>query len=420
MKSLVGTTFLLILYVLGAIKNGFKVTLTLIFPSLILSLIVMSVATPAQAFNDYLYESSSFSRASRKLLNDSVKDQKFSALWSIKSRAESYSDATDDSFLYSVGSQVRISYSLLERLEFKGQMDFSFRGGRVQARFGDFVPNGINLSYGYFDLEVFEDHFSLLFGALNQRGTFSDVVMSYRAFPGLGQELKFKGMDDQLEFSFGAQQVIPTSYSFNTELVSKEDLPSLMTLRASVFYEGDRFNLGAYAGFFSYSDLPSKVADSSRFLGNTVRGTGSASEFVFGFEGWTASLRGRFDLDIHTAMGFSMDVHENTSAPDSFNQSQLLRLFLSRRLNKDIGLDLTLANYFIESDAVPGYYTPTSLGNTNRKGNYIELGMEWVPHKLRVSGRYVKSDLINVDTTGRQYDADFIFINLETSYDTFF
>lgn len=420
MKTLARTAFLIGPKVKAIVKS-FKGSLT---PAKLLVLTLTFSSTTSWAFNDFLFRTSSFSRDSRKESMLFKKEDRFMLNWALKSSGESYADQIDEDFLFSVGGQADIKYRLLDRLVFVSSVHVNFRSGRVQSRFGDFVPSGIMLNYGYFNLDIFNnDLLNFYFGALDQRSMFSttsSTVMSRRAFPGLAQELGLKALDDKLSFKLRAQQTIPTSYTFNTELVEKEELPTLMSGRGEAVYEGRGYDVSAYVGFFSYANLPSKVADSSRFLGNSVIGTGATSEFIFDFEGWVAGVAGRYDIGRDMAIGFSVDMLENSSAPNSFNQSQTLQLFVSKRLNQDLGFDFNFGNYFVESDAVPGVYTPTSMGNTNRKGNFIELGFEWVPKKTRVSTRYVRADLINRDTSGRQYDADIIYINLETSYDRLF
>ncbi|MCO5113973.1 MAG: hypothetical protein M9899_07340 [Bdellovibrionaceae bacterium] len=418
MKTLVRTAF-----VMGpklrAMVHGFKGLLT---PAKILFLTLTFSATTSWAYNDFLFRTSSFSRESRKDFQKFDQDDRLMLNWSLRSAGESYADQIDEDFVYAVGGRSEIKYRLLDRLIFTTTIDVQFRSGRVQSRFGEFTPSGIYLHYGYFDLDILnDDMFHLMFGTLDQRRVFSGFVMAQRSFPGLEERVNIKAMDGKMLYRFSTQQVIPTSYTFNTELVAKEELPTLFSAVASATYESGRsYDMSAYVGGFSYNNLPSKVADSSRFLGNSVIGTGAASQFIFGFEGWMAGIAGRYDFNRDIAVGFSLDMLENTSAPDTFNQAQMIRVFASRRLNADLGLDFNVGNYFVESDAVPGYYTSTVMGNTNRKGNFVELGLEWIPKKVRVSGRYVKADLINKDTSGRQYDADIITIHLETSYDRLF
>lgn len=372
------------------------------------------------SFNDFRFSSSSFSKFSEaRLWNAYDKNKKLQIIWSAESSGESYADTTDESFIFSVSAKAKIKYKLLDRLSFRSSINMNFRNGRVQSRFGDFVPNGIFLSYGHFELDVLgNNNLMLEVGALGQQRVFSPVLIGNRSFPGLAQSIDIKSMDQQLRWVTTAQQLIPTSYTFNTELIEKEELPTLVTLKSDLSYATRKFMVGGYAGYFSFSDLPSKVADQSRFTGSSVIGTNATSEFIFDFQGWLAGAVFKYRPSYDTAFGFEVDMLQNNGAPETFNQSQLLRFFASHRLNKDFGFDLIYGNYFVESDAVPGYYTPTSFGNTNRTGNYIEFGLEWIPQKVRVSGRYVKADLINQDDTGRQYDADFIFINLETAYDS--
>lgn len=380
---------------------------------------------PSAWASDTVYSGSSFSGASESLLWDSQSDKKIAVLWSARSSGESYADQTDESFLFGVQAGAKIRYHLLDRLTFYGGVNMNFRNGAVQSRFGDFTPSGVFLSSGHFNLDLIQkdqqDILSLQLGVLSQRRNFSMITMGPRAFPGVAQtfDLSFDAFGGRLSPFIKLQQMIPTSYTFNTELIEKEELPTLMTAHTGFSFATGPVDISAYAGMFSFSDLPSKVADQSRFTGNSIIGTGSTSEFIFDFEGWLAGFTAKYD-SMSYSLGVAVDMQENTAAPSSFNQAQVIRLFGSKRINKDFGVDFVFGNFFAESDSAPSYYTPTGFGNTNRKGNFLELGFEWVPQKIRLSGRYAKADLINGDDAGRQYDADFIFINLETAYDTIF
>lgn len=375
-----------------------------------------------------IYEASPFSKKYEEATEcQSVVDcerQKYSVLWAAESSGESYSDTIDDSYLFSINLKAKVKYKLLDQLKFVGQMNLNFRNGRVQSRFGDFIPNGVFLGYGYFDWDVLDNEvLNLSAGALRQDLFFNPVFMANRSFPGVGQRIKLYDSSDSLNkfnIQFAAQQTIPTSYSFNTELIEKESLPSLLSAQVYANYETTLFDVKATAGFFSFSDLPSKVANYSRFTGNSIIGTDATSQFIFDFQGWMAGLTFMYKPNAGTSIALGIDMLENLEAPDTFNQSQRLRLVASKRINKDIGVILGVGNYFVESDAVPSYYTSTQYGNTNRKGNFIELGIEWIPQKFKITASYNQADLINSDTDGRQYNADFIFINLETAYDNIF
>ena len=84
---------------------------------------------------------------------------------------------------------------------------------------------------------------SVQVGALSQGEAFQNsLFIAPRAFLGIAEKLRYKW--SPILFSLESQQVIPTSYTFSTELVEREPTPSLLTAHAGLKYDHSFFQLG--------------------------------------------------------------------------------------------------------------------------------------------------------------------------------
>ncbi len=386
----------------------------------ILILLVFSCTQSVLAI-EFTFESSSFSKSYIKAIEDKAESEnkKMFLLWDLKSTAESFSSEIDNAFFFQFQSSGKLKYQILDRLELDLKANVIFQGGQAQSRFGDLLPQGpAYLSYGQLNFDVLGNNtLELQAGALSQFEVFgNNLFISKRAFPGVGESLKFEIED--LKIKLSAQQVIPTTFTLSTALVEREKTPTLNSLNANFNYDLKPFVFNLNAAYFDYNDLPALVRDTSRLFGNTVNGTGFNSVFAFDYRGWISNFDTSYNPTKDTAFRFVLSMLENTAAPKTYNQSQFIQLSAHHRINRELGLDLIISDFFVESDAVPAFFTSRTF-QTNHKGNMIEVGMQWLEKKVRVSAGYTVSNLINPDSSGRQLDNDIISFNLETAYDLF-
>lgn len=382
--------------------------------------VVCLLARPAFSI-EVTFDSSPFSKSYNKALEAKAESEnkKVFLLWDMKSNAESYSSEIDNAFFFQFQSAGKLKYHILERLDLDLKATVLFQGGQAQSRFGDLLPSGpAFLNHGYLNLDVFNnDMLQLQAGALAQNEVFNNnLFISKRSFPGIGESFTYK--NDNLELNLLAQQVVPTTFTFSTALVEREATPTLNTVRGSLAYSIDPLNFYFSGGYFDYNDLPAMVADTSRLYGNSVNGTGFNADFIFDFRGWMTHFDTVYSPTKDTSFRFTVSMLENVAAPKTFNQSQGIQISAHHRLNRDLGLDIILSDFFVESDAVPAFFTSRNI-QTNRKGNTIEVGLQWLEKKVRISAGYTVTDLINPDPALRQLENDIITINLETAYDLF-
>ncbi len=385
-------------------------------------LLVNFIFEPNSFALESTFNSSPFSKSYSQALEDkALKDKsRIYVLWDLESSAESYSSDIDNFFFFQFKGSGKLNYQILENLTLDLKANVLFQGGQAQSRFGDLLPSGpAYLSYGVFNLDVFgNESLELQAGALSQYEVFgNNIFISRRAFPGIGESFKFKYED--FKFKLTAQQVVPTTYTFSTSLVERESTPILNTGTLEASYFKDKWSIGIKGGLFEYSNLPAYVANLSDVYGNTVDGTGNAAVFKFDFNGWLANFDVAFSPTKNTTFRLAVDMLENLDAPLTYNQAQLVQLSAHHLLNKSVGFDLVVSDFFVESDAVPAFFTSRANGQTNRKGFSVEAGIQWVEKKIRLSAGYTVSDLINPDLDRAQRNSDMISINLETAYDLF-
>lgn len=393
----------------------------------LLTLAVLSLSTVFCVSNsnaaDWVLPTKPFSSKLTKQLEEKAasSNKKVFLLWDLESNAESYSSEIDNSFFFQFKSSGILKYQILDRLSLDLKANVLFQGGQAQSRFGDLLPSGpAYLSYGFLKYDVLGNNsLTLQAGALSQGEVFGSNVFisSNRSFPGVGESVNFE--IDDFSFRISAQQVVPTTFTFSTALIERERTPTLNSGNASVQYEGDLFSFRATGGVFDYSNLPALVADTSRLFGNSVRGTGFASQFIYDYNGWTAGLETFYNPSKSTTLKFKANMLENVDAPKTYNQSQALTLSVDHRINQEMGMDMSVTDFFVESDAVPAFFTSRNFGQTNRRGYSFEAGVKWLEKKVRISAAYTISNLINPDPALRQLDNDIISINLETAYDLF-
>ncbi len=340
-------------------------------------------------------------------------------IWDMKSVAESYSSEIDNSFFFSFSSAGKLKYRILERLDLDLKATVLFQGGQAQTRFGDLMPSGpAFLNHGFLNLDILDNGmFELQAGALSQYEVFgNNLFISKRSFPGIGESFTYQ--TDELKLNLMAQQVVPTTFTFSTDLVERESTPTLNTVKGSLGYNLETLSFYFSGGYFDYNDLPNSVADVSRLYGNKTDGTGNNTVFAFDFRGWMTNFNTVYSPSKDTSFRFGVDMLENLGAPKTFNQSQIIQLSAHHRFNRDLGFDIIVSDFFVESDAVPAFFTSRMI-QTNRRGNGIEVGIQWLEKKVRLSAGYMVTDLINPDPALRQLESDIITINLETAYDLF-
>lgn len=362
---------------------------------------------------------SSFKYVSR--LNKKDWDKKQNPLelhWRLKSGARYFNRDTDESSIFQTNLKFVSQYNLASYLRFYGAFNLVFQTGRSQSRYGDLSPqSGVYVDDAYAFLSPFgkSENLTLEIGALNQDRTVGNgLLVKGSAFPGISE--KFVMALDDYSLVFRAQQLIPYSQTQNAELREKEDTPYLFTESLSFKIKQERFNVKLGGGFYSYSKLPSQVAEQSRLIGNSVTGNDLNAQFDYDFKGWFANAD--FDLLLGKYLVlFRSDFVENLEADEKYNRGHSFEVAV-RYTDKNIEFGPSVRMFSLEPDVAPAYYNSSFFGNTNREGFQIELqfykkkaSIPWA-----VTFAYVDAKLLNKNLNVYQEDQKLFLLTLKTNF----
>lgn len=294
-----------------------------------------------------------------------------------------------------------------------------FYSGRAQERYDDdALDTRLAMHDAFVAAEPIES-LELKAGILNQHTLRSQMLVSgLRSFPGLQEAVKAKL--GEVKGRIMAQQVVPHSYSLNTEREKQESMPLFQTLHLEL--EGRHWNWfewKALAGYYHWSNIPSKVVFESVRLGNSPLATPTEanSSFAYSHLGWFGGSELCYcaPSNINFVMEFQR-VH-NTVAPGDAADAQWFGggpkfLWHNREL------ELRYRTYFIESDATVAAYNRSRLGNTNRIGQSAEVKLNFKDRGFSLYGEMFRAKPIN-GTDVQQRDLEQYYFGVETDYASF-
>lgn len=292
-------------------------------------------------------------------------------------------------------------------------------GGRAQERYDDdSLDSRVGVHEAYVAYSPFQ-FLELKAGGHSQSIVQNSMLVSgLRSFAGFQEIIKAESGDFKARVV--AQQVIPNSYSLNTEREKQEALPWFRTEHAE--FEGKHWNWfewKAMGGLYEWNDIPSKVVYESVRIGNAplTTPTPAGSRFAYGHQGWFGGTELCYcDASNVNFVGEFKRVH-NTRAPGDAADAQMWG-FGPKVKWKNRELDFRYRSYFIESDATVAAYNKSRLGNTNRIGENIEVYLRFTDLKFALYGEMYKAKPINTADV-QQRDMEQYYFGLETEYVSF-
>ncbi len=285
---------------------------------------------------------------------------------------------------------------------------------RVQERFDtEGYKNSLRLSEGY--VGVVPTSFLEIRGGFINQGSIEQPMMvsSGRAFPGVAEILGF--VSGKVNISFTAEQVVPTSYSVDSERESKEALPRLFVETLEV--KGQNLKLlewSARGGLYAWKDLPDKVAFESAMAGNSVVGeVAPGAQFRSAFNGW----HGGVDLCIGGQGSVVQGLGEfrrvqNVAAAAGLQNAQSWGVG-PRILVGERALEIMYRRFFVEKDAAIAIYNSSNYGGTNRQGDAVEVKLDFKDHQFAILGGW--SNSLTLRDNPNQNTLTTYFIGLETA-----
>lgn len=306
-------------------------------------------------------------------------------------------------------SQFSLSETLLLRLEPAANL----ATGSTQSYAGELRPeNRVFLTEASAEWTAHE-FFQTRAGALNMAPVHTRLLLGEQTFPALRLQA-----GDQ-SWQLRAESAIPTSVALTTNQGDKEPLPQFQSL--SLLWsnqESDGLGQEVLLGGFSYSQLPSSVANESGLKGNrVVRLTDLDVRFASSFRGWEARWRSGFALGSRWRLFARLEALRNLESTESLGQSQLASARVVYRWDRRTDLLVGAESFRLGPDSVPAAYTDTSFSGTNRVGYAVEAGLRFGARKTLLRLKGGESQVLFENPP--QSRENFILMQLETAYAQF-
>jgi hypothetical protein len=343
---------------------------------------------------------------------------KITASWNMEMGGKDFDEGKDQGAAAYLYFDTKFNWEMTPWLRARANPEVDIYSRRVQERFdSDDYADGIALAEAYLSLHTVGDLAEFRGGAINQ-GFLNDDMLVYdrRSFPGFQQLLNFEFEHHKIILS--AQQVVPTSYSLNDEREDREPLPVFNT--QSIEFSGRelqlldwRLNLGHY----SWTNLPNKIAYQSSLTGNSVLGDAPDNAFRYQFDGYFGGLEVcacMQDSPLQVVAEFQRIA--NKRAASGFGDAQMVGIGPRYHLG-EYELSLRYRHYFIERDATVSAYNRSFLGNSNRVGDNVRVGVEFLRRHFAIFGEYDNALTIRQDPN--QFTFTAFRLGVETNYAPF-
>lgn len=216
---------------------------------------------------------------------------------------------------------------------------------------------------------------SFQIGALNQQQLHSRLLMDNRAFPALRASLQ-SSSKYTLQSGLRAQSSVASSNtSLGTGTNPREKTPTFNSGGAFLNFDFTNFQWRNSASYFEFQDLPSSVAASSRFSGNTTTDlNGTDYRFSHEFKGLEFQTALSWQAASFLKIKLNGAFVKNNSAPTSRNQAYWINPSMDLAFSDKFALTPTADFFRVEPDAVVSSYNSSFL-QSNRFGYRAGLGM---------------------------------------------
>lgn len=263
-------------------------------------------------------------------------------------------------------------------------IDGIFQDGssQVNGLVSEYEPQQeLSLNYGHLDYRPFS-FARIKVGALDQGNYDSDLLVGSTSFAAIEETVKFGKY-----VYIRSEQAIPSNSQLNRRAGSIDEGTPIFYfhtfgLRA---FKQNKFKLEL--SHFKFEDLSSSIANTSRSLGNSVKGTDENSQFLYGFEGTNLVISQLFKFYTDYSLKFDLQAIYNDKAPNERNTGYLAKVAFGTGK-----YTFLLESFRNESDSSPAYYNSKTYGHNNTKGSGI--GIEYATNSTLISTKYLKVNLI--------------------------
>lgn len=333
---------------------------------------------------------------------------------------DSFANEKEQSQFFGLGVKVDGKAELSPSLSARLKASAIVSTGYAQSQFGDNVgKSGFYLQEALMNWRLMDTSIARLYlsgGAIDQGQFEAPLFIDKNAFPGLKQTL-ILGNSKEFKIKVWAQQTIPVSKNLSTKAIDAEVTPSFYSETASLEVKPfEALKLDAGVTHFAFNNLPSATALESVSYGNTVTEIGpNSSRFKFGFNGVMAQA----GINVLIAPRFSWDSRgyavQNMAADEGYRNAQLIQTGFKIGLPGEVDLTPSIATFFSEDDAVPGFYNSSRAGHNNRKGMAAKVEVFFQRQRFKVESEFVDAELINPNINQSRQQS--LFINFETFYE---
>lgn len=351
------------------------------------------------------------------------KEGQLETIWRARIYGESTALETQSAQIGGFDLFAETKYQMLETLEARVFLRGKFESGRSQSFFGDIEPaNGILVREAAIKYQP-ADFFNLKAGVLNQDGLDMPLLVYRQSFPSVSGDLSY-GVTEEARVGVTAQYAIPTSQTLAPRTVGAEATPTFVTQTLYAKWSDRSLNASVTANLFEYNNLPSFVAFESQKYGNTlyvstpgnpIIGGPNNSRFNYDFKGWFTTAGASYRMNSLFEPHAYINVIKNTEAPETFNDGQIFGLGTKLHTN-DFIISAAYENYFAESDVAPSFYNSWALGNTNSRGDGVDLWIQFKKKNFRLRAQYYRADVINAGDD-LQENQQYFYLGVETGYD---
>jgi hypothetical protein len=208
------------------------------------------------------------------------------------------------------------------------------------------------------------------------------------------------------------QQAVPNSPSSVVgRPTGSTEFPFFFIERLSLGFENqNNFVVETHVSHFSFENLPADVADTSRYLGNTVSGIlNTNSQFVYNFSGYEAGfiLEARLNSWFYPKLSASGII--NLEAPEETAKSFLASISNTFELGPNFRLTPQFLMFALGADASPALYTPNDWGHNNREGFGISVVAELVRDRIDFGAQAINAKLISANAFQGDWESFSVF-----------
>jgi len=343
------------------------------------------------------------------------KTGKLDVLWNARVYGEGATLKSQSSEVGGVDFNIRSKYLLLDNLEARVFLRAKYEAGRSQSYFGDLEPsNGIFAREAAIRYMPFE-FLDVKGGVIDQEWMDMPLLTSRQSFPGITADLHHS-FNKAFVIGVNAQDLIPTSQTLSSQAMDREQTPSYYTQMAYARWKNSTLDVYQTFGHYTYEHLPSQVAWDSALYGNdkTFVNSVNDSSFRYDFNGLFAQSGLKYRASALWEPMVYYNVIKNLDAPDTYNDGEIIGAG-SNFYTNDYLITVKGEYYFLESDAVPGYYNSWAYGHTNKQGAGGEVVLAFLKHKFRLRAQYYQYKPLNFDTY--QQSQQYFYFGVETGYD---